>query len=447
LGSDEGKNYHATTIIPLSGDATLGDGNVGLLYAANAENITVEGKGTIDGNGLQFRHPLDDKEAPSHAGLKSHERPYHLLFYKCKNVVVKDLFLKDCAYHSVRAIQSTRMRFEGLHIYGRVIYNNDGFHFISCEYVHLNNCDVQSQDDACALFGSCKYITVSNSTFSTRWSVFRFGGGHAENITVSNCVLYEVYGCPIKMQCGPNSRFENIMFSDIIMKEVTGPISLGLGNRRHVNTTNKIVPGVIRNISFNNLLVTVVKPVPLRNTQWPSKYNPGEMFSCITLNAFGENYLENISFNNVHIQFPGGGTEEQANVREVPEIAGEYYQLGIPPAYGIYARNVRGLTLQNIRLEQLTPDLRPAIVLDKVQDSAIASLSAQSHPEAPSALRLVNCKDILFSATRLLNKTEVFLSAEGKDTQNLRITGSDISKATNPLILKDEAAANEIIIS
>ena len=45
----EGKQYHAAEEIPLTGDSTLNDGNVGLLYAVNAENITIEGPGTIDG--------------------------------------------------------------------------------------------------------------------------------------------------------------------------------------------------------------------------------------------------------------------------------------------------------------------------------------------------------------------------------------------------------------
>jgi hypothetical protein len=33
---------------------------------------------------------------------------------------------------------------------------------------------------ACALFGSCRFVTVTNSSFNTRWSVFRFGGGVAK---------------------------------------------------------------------------------------------------------------------------------------------------------------------------------------------------------------------------------------------------------------------------
>ncbi|HEX5553393.1 MAG TPA: glycosyl hydrolase family 28 protein, partial [Chitinophagaceae bacterium] len=248
LGTADGKQYHAAGAIPLQGDSTLEDGNVGLIFAVNADNFTIEGAGTIDGQGAQFRHPVNNKHLPSPAGLSSHERPYHLLFYRCKNISVNNVFLKDSAYHSVRVVQCSYAKFEGLHIHGRVIYNNDGFHFISSQYVHINNCDVQSQDDACALFGSCKFITISNSSFSTRWSVFRFGGGIAENITVSNCVMNEVFGCPVKMRCGPDSRFENISFSDIIMKDVTGPISIGLGPDRHRNGKTKEPPGIVRNI-------------------------------------------------------------------------------------------------------------------------------------------------------------------------------------------------------
>ncbi|HEV2501000.1 MAG TPA: glycosyl hydrolase family 28-related protein [Terriglobia bacterium] len=55
LGSADGKQYHAAAAIPLEGDTTLRDGNVGLIFAVNANNVTVEGPGTIDGQGAQFR--------------------------------------------------------------------------------------------------------------------------------------------------------------------------------------------------------------------------------------------------------------------------------------------------------------------------------------------------------------------------------------------------------
>src|SRR5579872_4610710 len=36
------KQYHAAEAIPLNGDSTLNDGNVGLIYAVDAENIVIE---------------------------------------------------------------------------------------------------------------------------------------------------------------------------------------------------------------------------------------------------------------------------------------------------------------------------------------------------------------------------------------------------------------------
>lgn len=465
LSVADGKQYYAADKIPLQGDSTLADGNVGLLFAVEAENVTVEGPGMIDGQGTQFRSPT--RGAPSPAGLTGSHRPYHLLFYRCKNLTVRNIFLKDSAFHSVRIIQSSYVYLDGIHIKGRVIHNNDGFHFISSEYVHLTNCDVQSQDDACALFGSCKFVTITSCTFSTRWSVFRFGGGVAENITVSNCILNEVWGCPVKMRCGPGSRFENISFSNLIMNSVTGPISIGLGARQRrtpegtssntqtnltsASETNteedkSLPPGVVRNISFNHIRATVAKPLPLTDAEYISTYNPGEVFSCITLNAYDENYLENISFSDVHITFPGGGTAEQAAVRDVPKVAGEYYTMGVPPSYALFARNVRGLTLDNVRFELAAPDLRPAMIFDHVSDAAVNSLSVQGSQDAESTLRFIESRDVLLNSPRLLKSATVFLQVEGAANEGITVDGGDISKAATPVTFKNGAPEKAVKI-
>src|SRR5882757_465998 len=85
LGSADGRQYHAADAIPLTGDSTLNDGNVGLLFAVQAEHITIEGQGTIDGQGAQFRSPTKGVLPP--AGITGSHRPYHLLFYQCKNLI------------------------------------------------------------------------------------------------------------------------------------------------------------------------------------------------------------------------------------------------------------------------------------------------------------------------------------------------------------------------
>jgi hypothetical protein len=454
LGSADGKQYRAADAIPLSGDATLNDGNVGLIFAVNAENVTIEGPGTIDGQGAQFRSPSRGVLPPS--GRGGNNRPYHLLFHQCRNVTVRDIFLTQSAYHSIRIIQSTYVQLHGIHIYNRVNHNNDGFHFISSQYVHISDCDVESQDDACALFGSCKFVTVTNCSFSTRWSVFRFGGGEAENITVSNCLIYQTFGCPIKMRCGPGSRFENISFSNLVMKDVTGPISIGLGPRRQPPAASPNAapsepqeasgqPGIVRNISFHGIQATVVEPVQFPDVPFTSRYNPGEIRSCIALNGV-EAFIEHVTFSDVHVTFPGGGTAEDAAMRDVPKVVGEYYETGVLPSYALFARNVRGLTLSNVRFELAKADARPAVVFDHVSDAAVSGFSVQATEDVESALRFISSREVLMSASRLLTPAAAFLQIEGAECTQIVLDGGDISKARTPVVFKSGASENSVKI-
>src|SRR5262245_42764564 len=429
LGSGKAEHYQAGNGIPPS------NGNIVLISAADAENVTIEGPGTINGNGAKFFTGKGDNTGPGQNSAEGYfQRPHLMVFYRCRNLLIRDVFLTASAYHCARILQCQRVRLDGVRIYNRVNLNNDGFHINSSEYVHIANCDVLCQDDACALFGSNKFVTVTNCTFSTRWSVFRFGGGQAENISISNCVIYDTYGCPIKMRCGARSRFENITFSNLILKNVTGPISIGLdSNRGGAAGTAQPVKGVVRNIAFNGIRSTVVSQGRQHeDLPWRQRFRPGETRSCIVVNGVKDEFLEEISFQDVHVIYEGGGTVEEA-AREVPQIAGEYFEIGTPPAYGIYARNVRGLTLHNVRLEVSAPDLRPAVVFDQVVDAAVNGLSAQGSPQAESLLRFINTRDVLLTASRVLTPTTVFLRLEGADNQGITIDGGQISKAGKPL--------------
>lgn len=460
LGSGDGKQYHAVEAIPLRGDTTLEDGNWALLYAVSAKKVTIEGPGIIDGQGAQFHSTVRGTLPPS--GIGGNRRPYHILCYRCEDLTIRDISLLDCAYHSIRVIESTRINMDHIYIHNRVNGNNDGFHFISAEYVTVSNCTVKSQDDACAMFGSCKFITITNSSFSTRWSVFRFGGGSAENITISNCLLYEVYGCPIKFQINSGSRHENISFSNLILQDVTGPIHISAGPRGLRNNPaapgrvaaavqppashpENSTPAVVRNISFSNIHGTVTtNPAQLTEASVTSGYRAGEGHSCITLNCVGGAIMENISFDNVHLTFGGGGTAEEAARRDLPEIAGEYFMLGPMPAYGLYARNARGITLENVRFQVRTPDLRPALIFDHVEDAAINGLGVQGNTEAESVLRFIDSKQALLTATRVLTASSTFLRLEGAGNEGIIIDGGDLSKATLPLAFENGAKKSAV---
>ena len=444
LGSARPEDYSAGKGVP------PGNGNVVLLYAVDADNVSIEGNGTIDGHGDKFYIGRGDNTGPGGNRAEGYvNRPHLAIFYRCRNLTVRDVFFTRSAYHCMRILQCRNVKLDGVRIYNRVNLNNDGFHINSSEYVHIVNCDVACQDDACALFGSNRFVTVTNSTFSTRWSIFRFGGGEAENITVSNCVVYDTYGCVIKARFGAGSRMENISFSNLIMNNVTGPIHIGLDSTRRPQQAGapESAPrpkGIVRNLMFSGIRATVLSEgrqypdMPIKNN-----FRPGETRTCITLNGANEDFLEEISMQDVHVTYGGGGTAEEAARRDVPQMAGEYFELGTLPAYGLFARGVRALSLRNVRFEVAAPDLRPAVVFDRVQDAGVSGLSAQGNPAA-ELIRLCDSRDVHLSGSRVLSPAAAFLRVEGASSGGITADGGDISKAAEPVVFAPDAPRSSV---
>jgi hypothetical protein len=444
LGSPKREDYTAGKGVP------SGNGNIVFLYAVNANNVSIEGNGTIDGNGLAFFNGKGDNTGPGQHGVGGNfDRPHLAIFYQCTRLSLHAIYCTASAYHCFRILGCKQVHIDGVRIYNRVNRNNDGFHFNNSEYVHLVNSDVLCQDDACALFGSNKFVTINNCTFSTRWSVFRFGGGQSQNIAVTNCLIYETYGCPIKISAGKAS-IENFTFSNIIMRNVTGPIGIGFSGTSDTNKQDAQKP-FIRNIVFNAIRATVVaQPVDHPDIHFGVTVRPGETNSCITLNAMGDYYLENISFTDVHVQYAGGGTAAQSAKRTVPAVNAEYFGVwdvapGGPPAYGLYARNVKGLTLHNVRFEYDQADARPAVIFDNVQDASINGFSAKGS-EGTELLRFINTKDVLLTAARVLTPAATFLQVEGAASEGIIVEGGDLRKAKNALNFTNGAATNAAVV-
>src|SRR5581483_1955964 len=256
----------------------------------------------------------------------------------------------------------------------------------------------------------------------------------------------------------PGSRFENMSFSNLVFQDVTGPIhiSIGPGGRgpssgpaatRPRELPESRTPAVVRNISFSNIKGTVTSdPQSFPDLDFIQNYNPGEKLSCITLNCVGDAVLENISFDDIHLTFGGGGTAQAAARRELPPIAGEYFMLGEMPAYAFYARNARGITLNNVRFQFEGSELRPAVILDHVEDVTINGMSVQGDPKAESVLQFINTKFTLLTAPRLLTQSPVFLRVEGAESGGIVVNGGDISRAASPTAFAEGAQQSSVTL-
>jgi len=424
-----------------------------LINAYGARNIALTGEGCVDGQGSTFPYGTegfnfeDESVAPS---TQSFIRPMLIHFTDCQNVTISKLTLRHAASWCCNLEQCKEMRIEGVHLFNRANQNNDGFDLTNCEDVMISNCHVDCGDDAFALKEGGIRIVITNCIISTRWAAFRIGPeahGVFRDIAVSNCVVYDTYGSGIKIQEVEGGVMENITFDNLVMNHVTGPISLRLGGYLGwKNERKESLPiGVLRNIRFSNIRASMADnayPLPHEVPAFP-----GEKKSCINVTGVPGYFVENITFSGIHVTFPGGGTQEEAH-RAVPELRDhypEYHMFGTLPAYGMYVRHAKGITLENVIFDLESQDLRPALVCDDVEDLELANFRAVGDPQV-ELLRLADTRHAFIHGCRPLKEIGLFAGVEGASSRDILLAANDLRRAAQSHALADGADEKAVIL-
>lgn len=388
-----------------------------LLYAQGCEHIAVTGSGTIDGQGQAFANgPYD-------------ARPVLVRFRDCRDVRMTDVLVKDGASFAVHPIHCRQVRIEGLRIESRVQPNSDGLDIDGCQDVFISNCNIHSGDDSIALKviepgQPCRDVVITNCILSSDCAAIRVGPDAVDNIervTVSNCVIRDTKLNGVKIQSAFGVVMRDMVFSNLVMDNVTGPISLrlagwelGAGNVWAVFDDSNWEQGELRNILFDNIRATV----------------PADAIkSCISITGTPRTRPREITFSGIDITFPGGGTAEEGARRDVPDLERDYpecFIFGVLPAYGLYVHHAQGITLDSVRFQLESDDLRPAIVCDDVQRLTVNGLQADGHLDAESLLRLEDTQDALLTAVRVLQPIGTFLRVEGSGDSRIMLQNNDL---------------------
>ena len=389
-----------------------------LVYAEGCDQIAITGQGTINGQGKQFKNGNRDL------------RPVLIRLRDCTNVRLEGVLVKSAASFAVHPIHCRQVRIEGLRIENRAQPNNDGIDIDGCQDVLISNCNISSIDDSIALKTiepgqPCRDVVVTNCILSSDCAAIRVGPDAVtpiERVCVSNCVIRDTHLNGIKIQESFGSVMRDMVFSNIVMDNVTGPISirlagwkLGAGNVWAVFDDSNWEKGQLRNILFQNIRARV----PADNIK-----------SCISITGAGAARPREITFSNLDVSFPGGGTAVEAARRIVPDLERDYpecYIFGVLPAYAFYVHHADRITLDNVRFQLEAKDLRPAIVCDDVEEFDVAGLKAEGNPRAESLLRMQNAREVYVRGARVLTPIGTFLQVEGDKTRRIVVKGNNLS--------------------
>lgn len=330
------------------------------IYAKDIHDLSISGKGTIDGNGVAFmgKELEDSYELKPLKDSSFDPRPHVLSLFGVNRLSIKDVTIQNGAYWTVHLIGCYDALIDGISLKNKLkIRNGDGIDIDHSKKVRIANCFIESGDDCICLKNRREYE--------------KYGSCH--DIVVTNCVMTG-RSCAIKIGSENMDSIYNVLFDNCII--TASNRGLGIQNRDE---------GTVTNVQFNNMIVDCKyfsdvwwgKAEPIYVTSYPravgnhkdagwrfpkgaTKGRCGEVSEIYFNNVkcYGENgcfiggdtndKVNNIYLNNIDItlekrtDYPGGQYDKR------PCVGEGFIQ---DQAYGVYIESGKNINVSNLNVK------------------------------------------------------------------------------------------------
>lgn len=342
--------------------AFRGNRGEGMMWISgkDIQNISITGRGRIDGNGVAFmgRELSDSYELKPVTDFDP--RPHVLTLVNASNVKINGVTIANSAYWTVHLVGCYDVAISDISLLNNLkIRNGDGIDIDHSRKVRISNCFIESGDDCICLknrrefeeYGPCEDVVVTNCIMTSRSCAVKIGSenmdairrvlfdnciitksnrgigiqnrdeGTVSDITFSNmtldCRLFsDVWwgkSEPIYVTSYPRARgnhkdagwrfpkgatkgacgeVSNIRFIDIYSTSENG-IFLGCDE-----------PGKIRNVTLDNVDLTLLKPAQYEGGVFDRRPCEGEGFIKAPSSGIYTENIENLNINRLNIHRP-----------------------------------------------------------------------------------------------------------------------------------------------
>jgi polygalacturonase len=416
-------DLHLETGAVLRGSANLADYQldgrvVGLVYSENVEDVSITGRGQIDGNGDVFMDLKAAKKIDTAGSQYTRQkerfrevreglgdgpvvplpRPFQMIIFStCRNVTIEDVLITNSPFWTVHFADCDSVRVSRIRLFNNIMVpNGDGLDFTSCRNVIVSDCDIRVGDDAIVFTGYDQHfdlpgfkgirhpsenVTVANCTLVSRSSGVRIGG--LDQNTMRNYVFSNLTISDSNRGIGVFQRaegsIEDVTFSNIVIhtRLHTGDW-WGHGEPIHVSAVrvNQKGPiGRIKGLKFSHIVAT------------------GE--SGILVYGTKESVIEDVSFEDLDFRLSDSPLNPTSggnlDFRPVLDRRLSLFAHDIP---AFYAQHVKNLRLRDVSVEWgnvKEPYFTSAVEVTDYEDVVIDSLRGDASPasrdKAPVRLR------------------------------------------------------------
>lgn len=403
-----------------------------LFYAYKAENITIKGRGIIDGQGKkwwdyaegQSRKSQDSKWQqefrrlnaniikPDEAGgviERAFLRPPFIQPMFCKNVLIEGITIRNSPFWTVNPEFCENVTVTGVTITNPKSPNTDGINPESCRYVHISNCHISVGDDCITIksgkdqAGRKMNVPAENYTITNCTMLSGHGGvvigsemsGGVKKIVISNCIFDGTdRGIRIKTARGRGGVVEDIRVDNVVMKNIREQMIV-LDMQYAKSTPEPVSERTprFRNIHFSNITA--------------------EGNQAGFLNGLSEMPIENVTFSNCNFDAKQGFTVKEA----------------------------RNIAFHNVLINAATG---PAVRTENVQQLWLDGIRSVTPPAATPLLELSNTADAFVYNCFPPAGTGTFLKLKGATTRNIVLQNNNLKSVKAP-ISQDEDVKERVV--
>lgn len=404
-------------------------GRNGILYGENLTNVTIEGRGIIDGqaehiwqpytekrdNEIQYRIDALKKNKPEGMPFVRFTRPTYniILLMDCKDVQVRGVTLRYAPIWNSLYVRCERLVVDGVSIFSSLAKGmcSDGIDLMGCYDARIANCTIETGDDCISLK-------------SRDWSG---AAVPVENITITNCRL--------------TSSSSAVKIGD----EIAGDV-------KHVLMDNCVVRNCHRAFAFMILDGGTVSDVIISNITIDCKrydwfwwgqgdafyFKVGKRSEDSTIGRFENMLIKDViahvkgsSIINGHPESPLTGIRLENVKLFMSEDPKAYFKEAV---HGIQGRYFKDLTLKDVEVvwgEPSSEKWRSALYLEDVEGLTLDGfVGRQAHLSSDEpAVVLKNVAGANVRGCRAAKGTGEFLRIEGEASKDIKLFANDFSMA------------------
>jgi polygalacturonase len=436
-------------IVPIRFEGTNAFGHAPLLYAEGRQNITITGRGTLNGQGWNWwwrsgrgtpptgvdpavardawRRVYDRIEAGEKTTRADFDvaaeflRPSLVGLYHCKNVLVEGVTLFKSPMWMLHPVYSEDIVVRGVRFVSAdspdqpstegTGPNGDGIDVDSCRNVRISDCFFTTSDD-CIVIKSGR----DRDGLRTNWPT--------EYVTVTNCVMYQGHGAVV-IGSETAGGIRNLAASNIVAQGTDTGIRIKSQRGRG---------GVLEHFRFDNWVIADVQKTAFEITM---RY--GRTADAPASERTPR--FRDFSYSNITVV----NAKKVATIEGLPERAVEqlrFADIDASGTAGFIADHAAGIELHHVRIAAHTGS---AIRFDQSHNLTLDDVGASTADAAAAAIALVDTADAMIAHNRAAVGAPVFLRVSGAKSAKLRLTGNDLSAATTGVVLADGAPASAVL--